>query len=664
MFEKIWNSDIVVLLRRMGIFYLVMALCRVVFYVFSRESVGAVGWDEVWSLAKGAFVFDSVSLVYANGLFVVLSLLPFRFRERKWWRGVLLWYFAVVNTAVIGLNMADIPYCHTTGIRITAADVMFAENDNTLQLLGQFAAENWYLVLIWTALAAGMVWLYRRSGKPVTPIRNRWAYFGANLAILAAALVLCLLMVRGGSLRRTTRPVTLSNAMAYARTPAKANMILSNPFCILRTAGGESVKVPEYFAPDELGTVFTPEHYPTDIVQVIDGDTLSAAALAARPVNGRNVVIFVLESFSAEHSALLNPHLYPDGVGYTPFLDSLMREGYYFTHAYAGGRKSIEALPSILASMPSFKQPLISMPAGLGEGMPLPKILASEGYGTMFFCGSPRGSMGFDAYARQAGMREIYDKDTYDQSRPGNADFDGWWGVWDEPFIDYMGEVLSSARQPFMSAVFTVTSHHPFLIPERYEGVFREGQTKVHRGIQYTDMALRRFFERYGSTEWARNTVFVFAADHVSSEKLAPETFTSAGAHHIISLIYTPDGSLRGRDDHVFQHTDIMPTVLGLVDYNKPYFAFGRDVFREPRREPMAVTYMGDFQIITDDLVLRFDERRATAAYSTFDTMQSENIASPDDPAQQNAERLLKAVIQQYYTRLKAMDYTVGEGEE
>ncbi len=120
-------------------------------------------------------------------------------------------------------------------------------------------------------------------------------------------------------------------------------------------------------------------------------------------------------------------------------------------------------------------------------------------------------------------------------------------------------------------------------MPEQYEPVLPEGYTRIHRGAAYDDLAFRRFFERYGDREWFRRTLFVFVADHVSSEKFAPETLSYPGNCRIIGF-YTPDGALRGSSDDTAQQLDIMPTVLGLTGCREPYFAFGRDVLNEPGR--------------------------------------------------------------------------------
>ena len=357
-----------------------------------------------------------------------------------------------------------------------------------------------------------------------------------------------------------------------------------------------------------------------------------------------------MESMSAEQSAHLRPDLYENlpVKGFTPFLDSLMRTGFCFTRMYANGMRSIQAMPAILGSIPSFRQPFVLMPQSLGRSRQLPRILADKGYSTAFFCGSERGSMGFGAYARSAGVERLVSREDYEQKH-GKGDFDGYWGIWDEPFLQFMGEELSATAEPFFATLFTLSSHHPFVVPEQYAATLPAGYTKIHKGVAYDDMAFRRFFERFGREEWFRRTIFVFVADHVSSEKFDPATREYPGNMHIIGFLYTPDGALHGRIGEVSQQLDIMPTLLGLTGNREPYFAFGRDVLNEPERPHWSVSYDGMFRAVTDGGVIAFDEERDAAAA---------------EPAGSQADSLLsqfRALVQQYYTRIERKNYTAHD---
>ena len=635
--KRLLHTPSALLVWRIALLYAVLMLCRTVFYLCNAAVLGPLTWAEAGPLLAGALKFDTASVVYADGVFILLSLLPLHLRERRWYRTVLFGYYVAVNSVlVVATNLADTVYFRYTQKRFTADEVFFADNDNSLQLVGKFMAENWYLVLLWIALTALLAWGYRRQVREECIFSRGWAYYIGNTAVLAAAAGLSIAGARGG-MTRMTRPITLSNATLYTTDSGKANLILSNPFCILRTVGSAgSVKYKRYFTPEELPQHFTPVHQPAD----------SAAVNLA----GRNVVVFILESMSAEHSAYLCPEVYADREvkGFTPFLDSLMQNSLVFNRMYANGTRSIQAMPSVLGSIPSFRTPFVLMPQSLGESRQLPAMLADKGYTTAFFCGSERGSMGFGAYARSAGVGRLVSREDY-EARHGTGDFDGYWGIWDEPFLQFTGEELAAMPEPFFAALFTLSSHHPFVVPEQYAATLPDGYTRIHKGVAYDDRAFRLFFERFGGEEWFRRTIFVFVADHVSSEKFAEETRSYPGNMHIVGFIHTPDGALRGEVREVTQQLDIMPTVLGLTGNTEPYFAFGRDVLNEPARPRWSVSYDGKFRALTDDGTVVLDD-------SGYEVQEC-----PATPAADSLMQSLRALIQQYYSHIERKSYTAND---
>ena len=635
--KRLLHTPLALLVWRIVLLYAVLMLCRTAFYLYNAAVLGPLTWAEAWPLLAGALKFDTASVVYADGVFILLSLLPLPLRERRWYRAVLFWYYVAVNAVlVVATNLADTVYFRYTQKRFTADEIFFADNDNSLQLVGKFMAENWYLVLLWIALTALLAWGYRRRVREESIFSRGWAYYTGNTVIFAAAAGLSVAGMRGG-MTRMTRPITLSNATLYTADSGKANLILSNPFCILRTIGSAgSVKYKKHFAPEELARRFTPVHQPAD----------SAAVNLA----GRNVVVFIMESMSAEHSAYLCPEVYADREvkGFTPFLDSLMQNGLVFKRMYANGTRSIQAMPSVLGSIPSFRTPFVLMPQSLGESRQLPAMLADKGYATLFFCGSEHGSMGFGAYARSAGVERLVSREDY-EARHGTGDFDGYWGIWDEPFLQFMGEELAATPEPFFATLFTLSSHHPFVVPGQYAATLPDGYTRIHKGVAYDDQAFRRFFHRFGGEEWFRRTIFVFIADHVSSEKFAEKTRSYPGNMHIVGFIHTPDGALQGEVREITQQLDIMPTVLGITGNTEPYFAFGRDVLNEPQRPRWSVSYDGKFRALTDDGAVVLDDSG------------SEVQECPTTPAADSLTQSFRALIQQYYSHIERKSYTPND---
>ena len=376
----------------------------------------------------------------------------------------------------------------------------------------------------------------------------------------------------------------------------------------------------------------------------------------------RNVVVLILESFSREYIGYYNSTAQPSNPqprpSYTPFLDSLLAHSLTYQHTFANGRKSIDAMPSALTSVPFFVEPFILTPSSLNELSGLADCLGRQGYSSAFFHGAPNSSMGFQAFARSAGFQHYLGLSEYcdDPRTGGRNDFDGHWAIWDEEFLQFTANAITERlHEPFMVGFFSASSHHPFRIPERYEGTFAGGPLPIHRTIQYSDNALRRFFQAASQQPWFRNTLFVLTADHTNQLQY-PESLTSTGLFSIPIAIYDPSGQLpTGLLPGVMQQIDIMPTILRILGYDQPYAAFGKDMFN-PDETPWAVNYSNDiYQYIEGDYTLLFDGQQPTGLYNyVLDPLQHHNLLA--DPAHsERRDRMLlrlKSIVQTYMVRM------------
>ena len=306
-------------------------------------------------------------------------------------------------------------------------------------------------------------------------------------------------------------------------------------------------------------------------------------------------------------------------------------------------------MPSILSSIPMFVEPFFLTPASMNDMTGLAGILGNEGYETAFFHGAENGSMGFQAFAQKTGFQHYYGRTEYEASQ-GKDDFDGTWAIWDEPFLQYFANEMSNMKQPFMTALFTASSHHPFAIPEQYKSKYPEDHLPIHKCIRYTDHAIEQFFNTAQKQPWFNNTIFVLTSDHTNQSDHA-EYQTDLGGFCSPIIIYEP-GREPQLQDKIAQQIDILPTVLGMLGYHKPYFGFGIDLLNTPSEETWAVNYLnGIYQYVKYGYVLQFDGSQAKAVYSLDDRMMKQNLKGKVD-VQAKMERELKAVIQQYMERM------------
>ena len=626
--------------------YLCYAVCRILFLTLNYSFYeGKIFTDNLLNLVKGSLIFDTSGILYTNMIFLLLALFPLHFKENSpIYAKIVKIVYVSINTIGIIANLCDVVYFRFTGRRTTGTVFSeFGNEDNLFSIIFTEALHSWYLIIAAVIMALILIFLYKNplSNKPLYGILSFIKYYALRIVFVFITVALCAIGMRGG-IDRSTRPITLSNANQYITSPVEAPLILNTPFSIIRTINKKPFQDPKYFSPEELESIYTPLHQPVDsIVTNAKG-------------KGKNVVVFIVESFAREFIKSYNPDI--DGgnyQGYTPFVDSLMQHSVWFMNSYTNGRKSIDGMPSALSSIPYFIEPFFVTPAALNNLSGIARELKNEGYYSAFFHGAKNGSMGFQAFSNATGFDDYFGRTEFDQSKRfgGEAEFDGYWAIWDEPFLQYFCAEMNFFRQPFVRAVFTATSHHPFQIPEKYEGKFPEGTLEVHKCIGYTDYALRRFFEEAKKQPWYNNTVFVITNDHTNLTD-HPEYQTDLGVFTGPVIFFSPgDPDFKGCHEGLAQQIDIMPTLLGYLGYNRPYIAFGQDLLNTPKEETFVVNYPnGVYQFAKNGYVIQFDGEKTTAVYSLDDKLMQNNLLGTVDIT--DMERQLKAIIQQYMSRM------------
>lgn len=521
--------------------------------------------------------------------------------------------FHLSNVFCFFLNCTDLEYFKFTLKRSTADLFGIAAGGNDLvHLAPVFLADFWYVVLLFLlslALAEGG---YRLAGrKPAAGNAHPWWLW--RIAVVG----LVVLLSRGGL---QYIPLTVIDASKYA-APAYMPVVLNTPFTFM-TSIGKPLVVEKTFMPQEEADRLWPVTHAYG----------QEPAMMHRP----NVAIIILESFSAAYSGRLNG----TGVGYMPYLDSLMGQGLWYSHAYANGRRSIDGIPAVVASLPKMMEDaFIESPYATQPITALPGLLGAEGYHTSFFHGGHNGTMGFDAFARSAGFDRYVGRDQY----PDPKDDDGVWGIRDRPFLQFWAQQLQNERAPFLSCLFTLSSHHPYQLPEADAKRFAGGELPIMPTLRYVDDALRQFFATARTMPWYANTLFVITADHTADLLRQGETSGAAFDHWIPLCYYMPGKLAPQRADRATQQIDILPTVLDLMGYPKPFFAFGGSSLRRERLPAAVSESNATWLAIGDSCQVRTDGEQVLWAAA----MDKGNKTSVDSAAR-HLLPTLQAAIQQY----------------
>lgn len=527
--------------------------------------------------------FDTFSIAVSNSLFILLSALPLALFWRPFYQKFLFWLYMITNTIFLIFNLIDVVYYPFIKKRSTSELFQQVGGQTDLsQLLPQFLRDFWWLFLLLIMLVLGLKSAYRsirahpNSFPKQIPILN-WFIF---LLILTLAT----LGIRGGTQRV---PIDVVNAGSMTKMD-EIPLVLNTPFTLIKSFEQKTLAVLNYYEQAELERLYSPFHQYPSTQKKKD-----------------NVVVLILESFGKEYTGIGN------ALSVTPFLDSLMNYGLVFTNAFSNGTKSIEGIPAILSSLPSLMpNPFINSLYANNEQSSLATLLGEEGYESAFFHGGINGTMNFDDWAALAGYQNYYGKNEY----ANDQDFDGFWGIQDEPFLQFSVKKMSAMKQPFHTAIFTLSSHHPYIFPDKYKGRFRKTALENSESIGYADHSLRLFFESAKQQAWFKNTLFVLVADHTGISDHPFYTHV-AGLASIPVLFYKADDSLKGRDSMSFSQVDILPSILNYLGYEKKFFAFGES-YRDTRRGHDYLFANGSVFALSDSMVYAFTGPNMREAYN------------------------------------------------
>lgn len=622
-----------VLIYRLLLIYLFYFIARILFYSFNYELLEVDSLSDFLALEYHGLAFDTTAILYINTLFILFSILPLFINTKQIYQKFLFYIYFTLNLLAYSTNFVDFIYYRFTYSRSTIAFMDIVNNEtNKSTLFFKFILTYWYVYVLFFGLSVLWIYLYKKVKVIHKPIEiSKIKYFLISNAVF---LLIATLMIGGirGDFKFSTRPINLVDANRYITKIQHADIVLNTPFTILRTWRADSFKKVNFVSKEDIEKNFNP------IKQYQNNSKTTP-----------NIVIFIIESYGKEYWSSFNKDTkIPNYVGYTPFLDSLAQHSLIFTNAFANGRKSIHGMSSVLAGIPSFRDAFTSSPYPNQKIQSLVSTLKEMGYDTSFFHGAPNGSMGFLGFGNILGFDHYYGKTEYND----DADFDGTWGIWDEPFFQFMKQTLSTKKQPFFSTIFTISSHDPFVVPPKYEGKFSKGTRPIHQTVGYTDYAFKKFFETAKKESWFKNTIFIITADH-TSQTAFNEYNKVINRSAIPILIYTPDERLKGVNNELAQQIDIYPTILDLIGYEKPFRSWGRSLLGDQQVKPFVINYSGNqYQFMRGNYICTFDGKNVTGFYDINDKALEKNLISRMNKEMMEEEIACKAFIQDYFEKI------------
>jgi phosphoglycerol transferase MdoB-like AlkP superfamily enzyme len=610
-----------VLFKRLLLAYGLYTFCRLLFFVTYFQTFSAQPVSKIVLAFLSGIWFDTSAIMYSFGLLILMHLIPLPIRNKKGYQLTIKCVFMLAAVIGLTLNFIDIGYFTFSGKRSGFELIKMQSAQNVSPLV--YVMDYWYLLIILLA-SLFMVWRIYPRLNTINQHQNKTPLILEFLVMF----VLSGLFFLGARGSVGLKPLNTLDAAKISGAELMP-LTLNTTFQMLMTIEQTGINEKNYMSENEAQNLFNPNHTNPNI--------------HATPK--KNVVLIILESVGKEYVGFYN-----NGVGYTPFIDSLMQHSEVYMHAYANGKRSIEGIPAIIASMPSWiTGDYINSFYQTNTLHSIGYYLTKSGYQTSFYHGGKNGTMSFDRFVANTQAGIYYGLNEYPNKE---KDFDGHWGIPDEPYLQYVTTELTQQKEPFFSTVFTLSSHHPYEVPAAYKNKFKGGPLPIHATVEYTDYALKNFFETAKKHSWYNNTIFVFTADH-SSENTQLYYQTAQGKYAIPLFVF--DASKTIKDSlplevyETIDHLGIMPLILNKVTPTEtPYFSFAGKG---------AIQFDGGvYQLIQHPFVLKFDGEKSIGFYNLQkDSLMLQNmIANKTAPVNDvnKMEHYLKAVIQQYNHRL------------
>lgn len=549
---------------------LVLTLLRVgmLFYV-AGPAIEASPDAALGALQKG-LQFDLVVLSY---LFALPFLLLFISSYLRKWQpstiGFLSYYFSITLTVGWFLCLADLPYFKFFHNRLTESAFQWMGSPKMVASMIAGETEN---VLFLIADIAGAIWIAIASWKGARKFIHFPGFFeSSQRGLLAFVTVVALFMGMRGKI---DRPIRQGDAF-YTNDPILNQVGLNPVFTLLKSYTDQVGLMNDQLALKNVQEILGIEK---------EGRTPIARIQAAGPVQRNcNVVLVLMESMSANFMSYGGQKL-----PLTPTLDSMVKEGLFFTEAYSAGIHTNNGVFSTLYSFPALKRtrPMSTVPLRSYTGIPY--TLKQQGYRNLFFTSHDPTFDNLGTFLPANYFDRVYSASDYPEE-----ELLGTFGAPDEFLFKYACQTLDSEKgdRPFFATILTTSNHEPYAIPEQYRCEFED---PAYRAVHYADHAIQGFLDQVKQKAWYSNTLFIFVADHglVVGENAYDLPLSY---HHIPILFFQP--SLLGQPktlSGLMGQIDVYPTLMNLLGIGFENNTLGVDVIHSDRP---AIYFSADTKI-------------------------------------------------------------------
>ena len=598
--------------------------------------------DTKWLYFLYGIRFDLSAVFYTNAPYILSVALPLTFYYSKIYRKIFDLYFVLVNGFAALVTYIDVAYYPYVLKRTTVDIFSYLKVASEFQtLLPVFIKQYWYLLIIFLVTIFALIYVVKITNKITdnNPVfyAFSWKNFLYKTLLFLVIVFISVLLQRGGF---QTRPLSLMDTGKNASIQ-NAPLISNTPFTLLQSFGKQQYEIKPYFQ-----TLEEAEQYYSPIIK-----NINPCLQFCEPV--KNVIVIVLEGFSPY---LING-MSENEEGFSPFLYNLQQKSVSF-NGIANGRRTIEAMPAIFGGLPVLfdKSYVESTFANNLTHSPV-EVLKKQGFHTLFFHGARNNSMNIESYCYSIGFDAYYGKNEY----PHPFKTEGAWGISDRSYLQYVAQTLNTVKQPFLAGVLTLSSHHPYIVPEDAENMaIKHGSHPVQAVASYTDYAVKDFFETLQQYSWYDSTLFVITADHTCPGSV-PFPGNRYAEYQIPLFFYHPKANLHTVLG-TMQQIDIMPTLFSYLNINEPLFSYGNNIF-DTTYSSCSINYRSDlYHLINQDFILLFDGDKSIGLFNiNKDIQMQNNLVNYEKDKVAVFEQKIKAIVHSYTTRMVKNQLFINE---
>ncbi len=597
---------------------------RIVFILFFSREVFKSSSSEILKIIPKSFSLDMSFISY---LLVIIVLLIWIFSFLKKGKKILskiifgITSFFLIFSALVNGGEVSLYSEWQTKLNYTALSHL----THPKEVFSTASFSHIFTMILFICVSIVFIKIYKMKVHlhfPLDSSKISWKLAFLKVIFLPLILGILLLGIRGGF-----QPIPINLSDAYFSNNMILNDIAVNPnWNILQSLlkSRSSFKGNPYkkYSDKEC------EEFIKDIYKVEHDTTISILN-----VKEPNIVFILLESWSADNIESLG------GLkGITPNFKKLENGGLLFTDFYSNGWTSDQGMSSIFSSFPVF--PDVAIIQQTDKSRKLPSLNKSlNNYNSSYFFGGQLTYGNIKAYLMSQGFDLVKDENNYSHLPSGRL------GVHDEFMFSQFKEDLSDMNEPFLSALFTISSHSPYDFPGDHKLSFNSKEDKYVNSVAYTDRCLGEFMESVKLEGWYENTLFVILADHSHN---SPKGWKVAQKERFkIPMLWFGDvlkQEYKGeKHDKMGSHIDIASTILNQLDFNHDQYTYGRDLFNpyENVSIPYAFPTPG-YGLITEDGYFAFSE-----SYNKIFELHAET-PEKEKEIKRNAEIFFQSAFKMY----------------